>query len=242
MTVIHVTVLIPPARPYRFDYGFRMQLFDDSAFITHIRPGTDAESKVHVGDQVLAYQTNPVNRADFQDVLYLFNKLMPRTETQLDLRDPEGNVHRVSIETKVRQGKTERHMTRSSDDYYRLVRESERGDHILRDQQQVMGDVMIWKMPTFLISPDEADHLFGTVRKHKTLILDLRGNGGGASVTLESMLGNLFDHDIKIADRVGRKDLKPAVAKTVGSHAFGGQVIVLVDSKSASAAELFAPG
>jgi carboxyl-terminal processing protease len=45
---------------------------------------------------------------------------------------------------------------------------------------------------------------------------------------------------VKVADRVGRKDLKAAIAKTVGGHAFAGQVIVLVDSASASAAELFA--
>ena len=234
------TFLIPPDRPYRFDYGFRMQLFGDSAFITHIRPDTDAESKVHPGDEVLAYESNPVNRTDFDNVLYLFNKLTPRTTTQLDLRDPDGNVRRVSIETKVRQEKTERNMTPSSNDFYRLVRESQHEARIFRQQQHVIGDVVIWKMPTFLTSPEEVDHLFDAVRKHKTLILDLRGNGGGAAVTLDRMLGNVFDHDVKIADRIGRKDPKPEIAKTVGRHAFAGQVIVIVDSMSASAAELFA--
>lgn len=234
------TFLIPPDRPYRFDYGFRMQLFGDNAFITHVRPGTDAESKLYVGDQVIACQTNPVNRTDFGDLLYLFGSLMPRTTIQLDLRGPDGNVRRVLVDTKVRQEKVERHMTPSSNDFYRLLREGEDEDHILRQQQLVMGDVVIWKMPRFLVSPAEVDHLFGAVRKHRTLILDLRGNPGGASVTLERMLGNLFDHEVKIADRIGRKDLKPAIAKTVGAHAFAGQIIVLVDSMSTSAAELFA--
>jgi C-terminal processing protease CtpA/Prc len=53
------------------------------------------------------------------------------------------------------------------------------------------------------------------------------------------MLGNLFDHDLKVADRVGRKELKPQIAKTRGSEIFTGQLIVLVDSASDSAAELF---
>jgi C-terminal processing protease CtpA/Prc len=234
------TYLVPPDRPYRFDYGFRMQLFGNDGFITHVRPGTDAESKVHVGDQVVAYQTNPVNRADFHDVLYLFGSLMPRTSIQLDLRDPSGSSRRVVIETKVLQQNIERHMSPSSNDYYRLLRESQDQDHIFRQQQLVLGDAVIWKMPRFILSPDEVDHLFGDVRKHKSLILDLRGNPGGASVTLERMLGNLFDHDVKVADRIGRKDLKAAITKTVGGHAFAGQVIVIVDSASASAAELFA--
>jgi C-terminal processing protease CtpA/Prc len=67
----------------------------------------------------------------------------------------------------------------------------------------------------------------------------VRGNPGGAVVTLDRMLGNLFDHDLKFADRVGRKQMKPELAKTRGSEIFTGKLIVLVDSRSASAAELF---
>lgn len=126
------TYVIPPDRPYRFDYGFRMQLFGDDAFITRIRPGTDAESKVHPGNQVLGYVSNPVNRADFNDVQYLFYRLMPRTETQLDVRDPDGNVRRVSIDTKVRQEKVERNISPASADYYKILRQNQDQDHVLR--------------------------------------------------------------------------------------------------------------
>jgi C-terminal processing protease CtpA/Prc len=235
------TFLIPPDRPFRFDYGFRMQLFGDNAFITRIRPGTDAESKMQPGDQVLAYETNSVNRNDFSDLAYMFNGLSPRSKTQLTLRDPNGTIRRVLVDTSVRHLKTERNMTGTSgNDYYQLLRESENEGHMLRQQQQVIGDAVIWKMPTFVLSDADVDHFFDAVRKHKTLILDLRGNPGGTVTALDRMVGNVFDHDVKIADRVGRKDLKPEVAKTVGGHAFAGQVIVVVDSVSASAAELFA--
>jgi len=233
------TYVIPPDRPYRFDYGFRMQLFGDDAFITRTRPGTDAESKVHPGDQVLAYVSNPVNRADFNDVQYLFYRLMPRTETQLDLRDPDGNVHRVSIDTKLRQEKVERNISPASADYYKILRQSQDQDHILRQQQRVMGDVVIWKVPTFVFPDSEVDHYFDVPRTHKTLILDLRDNPGGLADAVTRMLANVFDHDVKIADRVGRKETKPEIAKAV-RHPFTGRLIVLVDSGSASAAEIFA--
>jgi carboxyl-terminal processing protease len=95
-------------------------------------------------------------------------------------------------------------------------------------------------MPEFFLTDVETDHLFDTVRKNKTLILDLRGNPGGAVDTLERMLGNTFDHDVKIGDRVGRKEMKPDIGKTRGGKAFSGKCIVLIDSGSASAAELFA--
>jgi carboxyl-terminal processing protease len=71
------------------------------------------------------------------------------------------------------------------------------------------------------------------------LILDLRGNPGGRVDALERLLGGVIDHEIKIADRVGRKTLKPAMSKPHGK-VFTGQLIVLVDSQSASAAEIFA--
>jgi carboxyl-terminal processing protease len=98
---------------------------------------------------------------------------------------------------------------------------------------------MIWKMPEFFLTDSEVDHMFGIARKHKALILDLRGNPGGAAFTLEHMLGNVFDHDVKIAERVGRKQLKPAIAKTRGANAYSGKLVVLIDSGSGSAAELF---
>jgi C-terminal processing protease CtpA/Prc len=56
---------------------------------------------------------------------------------------------------------------------------------------------------------------------------------------LKYLVGGVFDKDVKIADRVGRKEAKPEVAK--GWHnSYSGKIVVLVDARSASAAELFA--
>jgi C-terminal processing protease CtpA/Prc len=77
-------------------------------------------------------------------------------------------------------------------------------------------------------------------RKSKSLILDLRGNGGGFEETLVRLLANLIDHDVKIGDVKGRKETKPLLAKTRGKESFNGKLIVLIDSNSGSASELFA--
>ena len=68
---------------------------------------------------------------------------------------------------------------------------------------------------------------------------EMRGDGGGRTDTLKDIVGYLFDKDIKIADRVGRKESKPMTAKRQGKP-FTGKLIVLVDSGSASASELLA--
>ena len=77
------------------------------------------------------------------------------------------------------------------------------------------------------------------VRKYPALIVDLRGNPGGSVETLKNLVGGLIDKEVKIGDRVGRKESKPEVAKA-GRHPFSGKLVVLVDARSASAAELFA--
>jgi carboxyl-terminal processing protease len=56
---------------------------------------------------------------------------------------------------------------------------------------------------------------------------------------LKAMLGELFDHDVRIWDRVARDNTKPMFTKT-HRHNIEGKVIVLIDSKSASASELLA--
>jgi carboxyl-terminal processing protease len=83
------------------------------------------------------------------------------------------------------------------------------------------------------------DALIGKARKHKALIVDLRGNAGGSEDTLEYLLGGVFDKEIKLGDLLRRDERKPISVKTHG-HPFAGKLVVLVDSGSASAAELFA--
>jgi carboxyl-terminal processing protease len=232
----------PPARTNRVDYGYRMQLFGDNAFVTRIRPGTDAETKLHLGDQVAKFNGFEVNHADFEQITYYFWTLAPQGGSRLVLRDPAGKQREVLVEAKTRQLKSVLDITGTAgdNDIWQLIREAENSDHIVRQRYVEMGDVMIWKMPEFELGDAEVDHLIGIARKHKTLILDLRGNPGGYIDTLARMVGSVLDHDMKIAERKGRKDLKPQIAKSRGGSAFSGKLIVLVDSSSASAAELFA--
>lgn len=235
------TFFSPPARPYRMDYGYRLQMYGNDCFVTRVRPETDAESKVHPGDQVLGYNKFEVTREVFWKMDYYFNSLAPQRASILEIRDPGGQTRQLTIDAKVRELKKVLDLTGQDGggDIWDMIREAENSDHVVRQRWVEAGDTMIWKMPEFIIQDGEVDRIFGDARKHKSLILDVRGNPGGAVVTLDRMLGNLFDHDLKFADRVGRKQMKPELAKTRGSEIFTGKLIVLVDSRSASAAELF---
>jgi C-terminal processing protease CtpA/Prc len=99
-----------------------------------------------------------------------------------------------------------------------------------------MGDqLMILRLPVFFYTPAEIESIIGKARKHSALIIDLRGNLGGSVEVLSLLLGRMFNHEVKIADRVGRSVRSPQIAKSASPH-FDGKLIVLVDSGSASAA------
>ena len=235
------TFFQPPARVNRSTLGYELQMVGENCYITHVRPGTDAATKLHVGDQVLTINGYKIKRADLWSMLYFFHTLSPTPTETLALQSPEGAQRQETIKATMRPGKRILDLTGEGGgaDFWQLVRQDEDSDHLNRERYVERGDTLIWKMPSFEMASENVDKMFDKVRKHNTLILDLRGNLGGFTDILREMLAFVLDHDTKIADRVGRKDNKPLLVKTKGFQPFKGKLIVLVDSQSASASELF---
>ncbi|MGH9745681.1 MAG: S41 family peptidase [Candidatus Acidiferrales bacterium] len=231
-----------PRRPYRLDYGYRMQIFGENCFITRVRPGTDAVGKIEPGYEIIAFDNRDVNRKSLWKINYYYNSFSPQEASAVDFIDLAGKERKLQIAAKMVPLKRVMDISGGGEgsDIWQMIREDENFDHLVRQRYIEKDGVMIWKMPEFFLSDGDVDHTFGIARKNKTLILDLRGNPGGAVDTLSRMVGNVFDHDITIASRVGRKELKPQKTKTRGSNTFTGKLIVLIDSESGSAAELFA--
>jgi C-terminal processing protease CtpA/Prc len=155
-----------------------------------------------------------------------------------DLRSPAGVRRQAVVTASVKANKRVMDLTDSAD-YYEVVRQGENEDHASRSRIVEKGDLAIWKLQRFDLEFPEVDKAIATVRKHKALILDLRDNPGGYTETLKWIAGSLFDRDIKICDRVGKKETKPMIAKRQGEP-FSGKLVVLIDSGSVSAAELMA--
>lgn len=236
------TYFAPPPRPYTTDYGHRLVAIGDDVFVSRVRPGTDAAGKVLAGDRVISLNGHPVTRENLPSAEYSLQILQPAPATRLAVRNPAGADRQIDVQTKVVQGRRTIDLTSSgaSLEIADLVRQEEARDYILRQQVVEQGDVMIWKMPIFLAGNGEIDRIFTIARRHSTLILDLRDNPGGLIDAMRRMVSNLFDRDVTIAQEVTRKGTSNIVAKTRGAEAFKGRLIVLVNSGSASSAELLA--
>jgi C-terminal processing protease CtpA/Prc len=228
------TVFLPPARPYTHEYGWRMQAEGDSdCYITAVRPGSDAEKKgLRPGDQVLSVAGYTAIRADLWKIDYVYGALRPQLGLRLVVRSPNGDTRQLDTMAELRPIAWEpwNFEEKLLNLYHRhLPRTVEYG-----------RDAIIYKLPDFAFDPDRANGMLDQIRGHESLILDLRGNPGGYIDFLSRFLGGMFDHEVKMGDRVGRKPLHGSVTKSRGSKTFQGKLVVLVDSKSASAAEIFA--
>ena len=236
------TLFYPPSHVARTDYGFEYQLIGDRAFITQVRPGSNAQAQgVSPGDQLLGLNNFGVNRNTLWRLRYAFNVLRPQVSMSLVLQDTAGNQRKVDAAAKIREGKRSLNLAgNNGSDFWDLIRQSEGQSDLMRSRYLEHGDALIiLKFPQFDASVEGVETILGKAKKHQALIIDLRGNRGGYVETLKSLLGGMFDKEVKIADQVTRKDTKPMVSKSM-SNKFTGKLIVLVDSDSASASEIFA--
>ncbi len=233
------TYLIPPRRPYILDRGWTAQMIGDKCFVTRVRPNAPAEStSVRPGDQLLAINGYRIGRDNLRKIEYAFNTLRPLPQLTLTLRDPQGAERKALVDATFRERIHMQELDMNTIQNMSLDQENWFEEQRIRTVEYG-GDLMIVKLPSFIFDRDEAEKLIAMARNHKALILDLRQNHGGSVESLKFLVGGLFDHDVKICDRVGRDSTKSMVAKS-NHHPFEGKLYVLIDSDSASASELLA--
>jgi C-terminal processing protease CtpA/Prc len=237
------TFFIPPQHAYRRSMGMQYQIIGNRCFVTQVRTKSDADSKgVKPGDEILSMNGFTVTRDDLWKMHYAFNILRPQPGLRLGLQDPSGAQRQIEVMAKIRETKRLTDLTGEDGggDLWDMIREAQNEEHLTRARSVEYGDqLMVLKVPEFYFSSTEVDSMLSKARKRQNLIVDLRGNQGGAIDSLKYLLGAVFDKEVKIGDRVGRKETKPEVAKPLHDP-FTGKLVVLVDARSASAAELFA--
>jgi C-terminal processing protease CtpA/Prc len=239
------TTFSPPSRSVSVEYGWQMQAVGDKTYVVAVRPGSDAEKKgLKPGDLVISVENFKPTRKELWKMDYYYYTLSPRPGLRLVVQSPGGEPRQLDVAAKVTQHKRVLNLSGSSNSTHDIndyIRESEDSARLRRHRFQKFGSVIAWNMASFSYDPSQADSIMNEqVKAHGALILDLRGNGGGYVETLERLTAHFFNREIKIADRKGRKEMKPMVARKNDGQRFEGNLVVLIDSKSASASELFA--
>lgn len=238
------TYYVPGGQSIQVDYGYQAQIIGNDCYITRLEPGSDAVEKLQPGDAVAAIDGFRVNRADYFQLNYFLRDLSLQSQTKFVVVDPDGKIRTdVVVQAKIVP-------RRITDDQGGVALEAEIQDQLRRIegleqlfkiQYYEFPDVLMVKLPTFLVDTGTIDDLMGKARKKSAMIVDLRGNGGGSLDALARLVGYFFDHEVTIDSPISRNNkVKPLVAKPRGKETFAGKIVVLVDSQSASASELFA--
>ena len=235
------TIFLPPGRVARFEFGWDVQMVGDRCFVSAVEPGSDAETKgLRRGDQIVAYDGDTPTRDTLQSLLYVHRFLAPQTRTPLTIVRPGGERLDLVVHARTTAGQA---LTdyRSTLDVNAATRGMMDQAYLGRHRMRSFGeDLFVWKMPAFDMNADEVrTKILRQVRKYPKLIIDLRGNGGGAVEALQALAGGLIGPDTKIAEVHGRKPVPAMRAKKAGD-VYEGTIVVLIDSFSASASELLA--
>jgi carboxyl-terminal processing protease len=225
------TKFYPPERLARVDYGWTATMVGNQPFVSWVRKGSDAEKKgLAVGDRILAWNRFGPTRANLWQIQYVYRHIRPQELQRLIIEKPDGAQKTIDIESKVEN--------RPGGDINELYREIEDSYRTPFHYEKAAGDTLVVAMSSFG-EPDEVARFMKKARGYKTLVLDLRGNGGGYIAAIEALCSWAFDRDVKIGIEKTRKEDHAVEAKG-HKDAFGGKMVVLIDSESASASEVTA--
>lgn len=225
------TKFYPPERLTRVEYGWSARMIGNEPFVDWVEPGSDAARKgLAAGDRILAWNRFEPSRANLWQIEYVYRHIRPQQLQRVIVRKPDGTEKSIDIDSAV----TQRPIGNLDD----LIREMNDGYRTPFHVEKAVGDTLVVAMSSFG-EPAEVARFMKKARDYKNLVLDLRGNGGGYVVTIETLLSWAFDRDVRIGTEKTRKEELPQLAKG-RKDAFKGGIVVLIDSESASASEVTA--
>lgn len=236
------TFFDPPRRAATVDYGWVMRIIGDTAYVTDVTSGSDAEAQgLKVGDAVLGVDRYQPTRSDFWNLLYLYNFLSPQAAVTLLVRSPgAAGPRRLLIHSRVTPGREVLDYGRlDGADYWDEVRERQNARHAVDDRFAAVGnDVLVWQMREF-IDEDQMDRAMKRARDYPNLIIDVRNNLGGSVRALVRLMSYFVSSVDTMATTRRRNETVPMIS-TPARRLYGGRLFVLVDAGSASASEVFA--
>lgn len=230
------TYFLPPPAPFEVDYGFTMGLVGERAFVTEVDGDSHAaELGLKRGAELLAVEGVQPGRATLWRIVYALN-VRPRKELRLRLRQPGGAPEDKVVKAKV--GESRR--VRDINDW--IIEQQEEGEKGKPVVVALLGDkAAAVRLESFGIEARTFDRALKLARGREALILDLRGNPGGAVDLLQRVVGSLFEREVILGELRERKKTSPLRSKQRRrDDVFTGRLIVLIDADSGSAAELTA--
>jgi C-terminal processing protease CtpA/Prc len=185
---------------------------------------------------LLAVDGTRAARSTLWKIRYLLNTLRPQREVRLLLAAP-GGTRELTVQAKVTPGK------RYADFEEYLLKRWKRQQASVDSRFHDVGPVLVWKLESFSVDDDVLEAGLRRAQARGRVVLDLRGNPGGFVDALEWLVGAFVPSVEPVTIGALRKRDKTTTLfadRRRGDQVFRGPLVVLVDSESGSAAEIFA--
>jgi Periplasmic protease len=96
------TLFFPPERAATIEYGWQMQIFGDKAFISAVKPGSDAEAQgIKPGDMVISIDGFKPSRENAWRMKYGYYTIRPQAAVRLLLQNPKGEERQLDVKATV---------------------------------------------------------------------------------------------------------------------------------------------
>jgi C-terminal processing protease CtpA/Prc len=225
------TTFIPPGRSTRVEYGFTMQMVGNKCYVTDVKKDSDAEKKgLKAGDVLLGIGPYEITRESLWMINYFIYRLSPQEKLKLFVAGTSGAHHEVTVDSRFETPQEQKAIAEK--------RAKEKPPEPYKCKK-INDELIACRLESFSIDKKYINKMMAEIEPFKKLILDLRGNGGGYIRIMEYLTGHFFDREVKIGTQVTRSERAAVVAKPQKERSFKGELLILTDSRSGSASEVF---
>jgi carboxyl-terminal processing protease len=234
------TLFIPPERVQDVRYGWSWRYVGDRALVDSVDDDSDARRQgLRVGDTVIEVSGYALTRANERTVRYLLTSLRPQPQLRLVV-ERDGTRRTVTADARIRKRRQRIDLDNQLDRYVAEMQEAMANAARPKPKQEWIADgVLYWRLPDFFDAPSAIRGQGEKLARARRLILDLRGNPGGSVAVLVQVAG-LFAAKGTPVLSVRLRAEEATLAVDTDTRPYGGTVVVLVDSRSGSSAEVLA--
>ncbi|MCU1283784.1 MAG: peptidase [Acidobacteriales bacterium] len=233
------TFFIPPARATSYKYGFEAKAFGNEARIYELKKnGAAMRAGLKIGDRILKINGHPAERGSFDLMMLDMRRLRPVIAMDLVVQADGEEPRNVRLEPIKDAKPTVLDAVNRLGDIWDLIVEDENAEEIWHSANYD-GGIGYIQIREFLYNSEFLDGMYDKVKGSKAIIVDMRGNPGGVQDTLKSFSGLFQSAQSEMGKVEYRNKTEPLIIKARKGN-FTGPMFILIDSRSGSAAEMFA--
>jgi len=234
------TVFDPPSRTVFPRFDFSAKAYGENVYVNWVKKkGVAEKAGLQAGDRVLQVNGFEVDRESINKMMIFFHRIQPVSELVLFTQRGNEAPKKVVVVARVERGNAVEAWYNLNDIFSSLEHPPNEDDGRFIDAEGNSGIGYLY-LRSFVVDPENINRFASLAgKKPKAVIIDLRGNFGGIADTLVNFSGHFVTQEEEMAQMVRRKKTEPIKIKPQrGSYSV--PMVILVDSQSASASEMFA--